>query len=186
MKKIIAILLVCVLSLSALLCSAEELFETAPVFNFTEEDLNSFGVPGSFTSFEELGLRVWLPEGFSEIEPVLGANDTDVQMMRVFASNDYNFVVSVSIIYIEGVDTYEAMADKYSSEMNAADVAPVIVNGSECLLCDSASEDGIMEQDLFIIGGNGSWLMLSITSIDGEEENALAEIIELSLQPMVF
>ena len=186
MKKFFTVLIACMLLLSAVYGSAEQLFDTAPAYTLSEEELSSIGLPGAFVPFEELGLRLCLPDGFSETDAGPAANDTDVQMMRVFVSDSYHFSVKVSVVFLSGVETFEAMVDKWTSEMNEAHAAPAIVNGCECLLCDSANADGTSQQSLFIIGGSGSWLMLEISPIADENENAFAELIELSLQPIAF
>lgn len=186
MKKYLAVILSVVMLVSLQPVLAESLFETAPAYTLTEEELNAIGLPGNYVDLEELGLRVWLPEGFTEDPSPAGAQDSDVQMMRVFSSPAYNFKVSVSVVFIEGVETHEMIADKWTSENIDAHAAASIINGCESILCDAVNEDGTLEQSQFIIGGSGSWLILNVSSISGENESMLADLIELSLCPMVF
>ena len=186
MKKNLAWILAIVMLISLQPAIAEGLFETAPAYTLTEEELSQIGLPGSYVDLEELGLRVWLPEGFAEESAPAGMNDTDVQMMRVFSSSAYHFKVSVSVVFINGIETHEMIADKWISENNNAHAAPSIINGCESILCDAVNEDGTLEQSQFIIGGSGSWLILNVSSISGENESMLADLIELSLCPMAF
>ena len=126
MKKLLAFMLALCLLMTVALA------EAAPALNWSdiEPALEAGGVAGQFYTFDEIAVKIWLPEGLDPVE--LSDEDKANGYIGYFALEDNS--AAVSIVYVDVNDmSLDDYAAYLSSEADVTEVEAGTVNGLPCV-----------------------------------------------------
>ena len=164
MKKLFALMLALSLMLG---CAA-----LADDLEFNWADYEGQAEGGSFVTVEELGLSLWLPDGYADTE--LTEEAIDAGCFKAFFAEDGS---GVAFLYVEaqGADLMEAV----NAIEGATDPESMIVNGLSCVNYDMKEENATC---LAFSTEKDNILVIMFGPISDEEYMAKARIIMASIQ----
>ena len=136
MKKTLCVVLVLLLMMTAALA------EEAPSLNWEsfEPILEAGNVTGQFHTFDEIAVKIWLPDGINPVE--LSEEDKAAGYIGYFMPEDKSAVVSVMYVDLDGT-SLEDYAAYLSSEADTADVEMGTVNGFPCVSYKMPEQDSV-------------------------------------------
>jgi hypothetical protein len=185
MKKLLAVSMAAVMTLS-LSCTAFADEETAA--DITELDwaemkevLDQADITGNFVSFDDAGMRVWIPDLYEETE--LTDEDIQNEYLGWYVSEEQDDGEYGQI----GVGLYDMGADsidEYIEGLKAAgydSAEPVTVNGMNGAL-HFINEDGYDAVMLGVMGEDGRIFEVAVHPVSTEEYTAVAYAILSSIQ----
>ena len=168
MKKLFALML----ALCLVLCSAA-LAENEISWDQVEPLLTENGINGEFVTFEQIAVKVWIPEGMTAVE------DMPENYIGYFASEDGD---AVSVVYAnaEGMDleTYAQVV----AENGGANIETGTVNGLPCITYEFTNDAGLCQVCSFTTEAG---YILEVTCWPLSEENAelVWGAVTASIQP---
>lgn len=179
MKKQMAIILAFVL----LLFCASAAAEPEPTEVFFDEEFEPDELTGTYCSLTDLGISVYIPEGFSE---------TDISdllpgvIAHGFTSEDYGFSVTVHTDTVEDVKDIAGMID-YLSAADGYWADYYIFNGIHCVLYTLDIIDGDITSKgvgVWIPSDGETWINLDVSPLTDEDEEDLATMVIDSVRPV--
>ncbi len=136
MKKFLCVVLMMCLMMTAALAE-----ETATL---NWEDfvpvLEASGVTGQFYTFDEISVKIWLPDGLEPVE--LSDEDRANGYIGYFMPEDQSAQMAVVYVDVSGM-TLEEYAQYLSSEAGATEVEMGTVNGFPCVSYKLPEQDSI-------------------------------------------
>ena len=128
MKKFLCILMALCLLLSATAALAEEL----PALNWEDFEpiMEASGVTGEFVTFDEIAVKIWIPDGM--IAGELTQEDIDKGFIGYFAPEDQSASLSVVYVNTDGM-TLEEYGESLSAQEGVTGIEFGTVNGLPCV-----------------------------------------------------
>lgn len=138
MKKLICVLMVLCLVVTA----AAALAEAAPALNWEDFSpiLEASGVSGEFYTFDEVAVKIWLPEGMYPVE--LTEEDQENGFIGYFMPEDESGAVSVVYVDVNGM-SLEEYGEYLASEAGATEIEVGTVNGFPCVSYTLPEQDSV-------------------------------------------
>ena len=138
MKKLFCVLMVLCLVVTA----AAALAEAAPALNWEDFSpiLEAGGVSGDFYTFDEIAMKIWLPEGMYPVE--LTEEDRENGFIGYFMPEDESGAVSVVYVDVSGM-SLEEYGEYLASEAGATEIEVGTVNGFPCVSYKLPEQDSV-------------------------------------------
>lgn len=162
MKKYFALFVALVLALTAFGAFAEE----TPELNWSdfEPALEAGGVAGQFYNFDEVSVKMWLPEGLNPAE--LTDEDKENGYIGYFTDDEQSAVVAVMYVDVNGM-SLEDYAAQLAEMDDVTEIEMGKVNGLPCVDYQMPSQD-----TLSIAFSTEAGYVLEVTCKPMSEENA--------------
>ena len=160
MKKLFALIV-------ALMMLATVAFaEAAPALNWEdfEPALEAGGVTGQFYTFDEIAIKIWLPDGFNPVE--LTEDDTAAGYIGYYMPEDQSGAVAVMYVDIGGA-SLEDYAAYLESEAGATEIEVGTVNGLPCVSYNLPDQDSVS-----VTFTTEAGYALEVTCAPASDENA--------------
>ena len=135
MKKLACVLMALCLMMTAALAEAPALS-----WEDFEPILESGNVTGQFYTFDEIAIKIWLPEGLNPVE--LTDEDKEAGYIGYFMPEDESAAVAVVYVDLEGM-SLEDYGAYLSSEAGATEVEVGTVNGFPCVSYKLPEQDSV-------------------------------------------
>lgn len=138
MKKLFCVLMVLCLVVTAAAAHAE----AAPALNWEDFSpiLEASGVSGEFYTFDEVAVKIWLPEGMYPVE--LTEEDQENGFIGYFMPEDESGAVSVVYVDVSGM-SLEEYGEYLASEAGATGIEVATVNGFPCVSYTLPEQDSV-------------------------------------------
>lgn len=138
MKKLVCVIAVLCLIVTAAAALAEE----APALNWEDfaPILEAGGVSGEFYTFDEIDMKIWLPEGLNPVE--LTEEDRENGYIGYFMPEDESGAVAVVYVDVNGM-SLEEYGEYLSSEAGATEIEVGSVNGFPCVSYKLPEQDSV-------------------------------------------
>jgi len=136
MKKLLCVVMALCLALTAVVALAEE----APALNWEdiEPALEAGNVAGEFVTFDDIAVKIWIPEGLNPVE--LSQEDIDKGFIGYFAPDDQSAALSVVYVDVNGM-SLEEYGEYLANEAGASEIEVGTVNGLPCVSYKLAEQD---------------------------------------------
>jgi len=136
MKRILCVLLMlCLLAPAALAEEAASLnWETV------EPVLEAGNVTGQFYTFDEIAVKIWLPDGMLPVE--LTEEDREKGYIGYFMPEDESAQMAVMYVDIKGM-SLEEYAQELTSDSRFTDIEQGTVNGLPCISYKMPEQDSV-------------------------------------------
>ena len=184
MKKGIALVMAAMMAAGSMgtACFAGE--TEAPVTELKWSDvegyLDQLGIEGDFVSFDEVAMKMWLPDNMKEVE--LTDEDKESGFIGYFEStddSDEDAAVSVVYVNLDGMDISE-YADQLAEMDGVSDIEPGIVNGLPCVSYEMKDQES---GTLAFMTEAGYGLEVTCTPISSDEAQTMVGLILSSIMP---
>ena len=171
MKKLIAILLVCLLAAAAAAEAGEEL-------NWADvsAELGGSGTNESFASYPETGLVVWIPADMEAWE--LTEDDRTSGYIGYYSNADQTRLLAVVHVSINGY-TFDDFVDMLNDDESIEGIARKTVNGLPAITYYMPENDSM---NLTVADGTDDILEITFAPASGEGNDALWKLISASVQ----
>ena len=173
MKKILAFVMALCLMMTCALA------EEAPALNWADFEpvLEAGGVTGQFYTFDEIAIKIWMPDGMNSIE--LTDEDKQNGYIGYFMPEDESAQVSVMYVDMSGM-SLEDYAANLSSIEGVTEVEMGTVNGLPCVSYMMPEQDSVT-----IAFTTEAGYVLEVTCAPLSEENAelVWGAVTASIQP---
>ena len=138
MKKLVCVIAVLCLIVTAAAALAEE----APALNWEDfaPVLEAGGVSGEFYTFDEIDMKIWLPEGLNPVE--LTEEDRANGYIGYFMPEDESGAVAVVYVDVNGM-SLEEYGEYLASEAGATGIEVATVNGFPCVSYTLPEQDSV-------------------------------------------
>ena len=135
MKKLLSIVMVLCLMMTVALA------EEAPALNWEdfEPALEAGGVTGQFYTFDEIAVKMWLPDGINPVE--LTDEDKENGYIGYFAADDQSAAVAVMYVDLGGMSLEDYSAQV--AEVGGTEIELGTVNGLPCLSYNLPEQDTV-------------------------------------------
>ena len=162
MKKFLATVLALVLALTLTAAMAE----TTPELNWSDYEpiLEAGGVTGQFYTFDEVSVKLWLPDGLNPVE--LTQEDKDAGYIGYFMPEDQSGTVAIMYVNVDGM-TIDEYADSLSKMEDVTQVEKATVNGLPCVDYQMPGQDSVT-----IAFATNAGYILEVTCVPMSDENA--------------
>ena len=136
MKKILCVVLMLCLLMTAALA------EEVPYLNWeaVEPILAAGNVNGQFYTFDEIAVKIWLPEGLNAVE--LTEEDKANGYIGYFTPDDESAAVAVMYVDLNGM-SLEEYAQYLASEADVTEIEMATVNGFPCVTYKLPAQDSV-------------------------------------------
>ncbi len=126
MKKLLCVVMVLCLMMAAALA------EETPALNWEDFEpiLEAGNVTGQFYTFDDVAIKIWLPEGLNPVE--LTEEDQANGYIGYFMPEDESATVAVVYVDVNGM-SLEEYGEYLASEAGATEVEVGTVNGFPCV-----------------------------------------------------
>lgn len=159
MKKLLSVIMALCLMMSVALA------EEAPALSWSdfEPALEAGGVTGQFYTFDEIAIKIWMPDGINPVE--LTEDDVANGYIGYFAADDNSAAVSVVYVDLQGMslEDYAASLPEYG----ATEIEIGTVNGLPCVSYSLPEQDSVS-----VTFATEAGYMLEVTCVPASEENA--------------
>ena len=138
MKKLVCILVALCLIVTAAVAFAE----AAPALNWEDFSpiLEAGGVSGEFYTFDEVDMKIWMPEGLYPVE--LTEEDRQNGYIGYFMPEDESAAVAVVYVDINGM-SLEEYGEYLASDADATEIEVATVNGFPCVSYKLPEQDSV-------------------------------------------
>lgn len=138
MKKFVCVLM----ALCLMVISVAALAEAAPALNWEDFSpiLEAGGVTGAFYTFDEIAMKIWLPEGMYPVE--LTEEDQENGYIGYFMPEDESGAVAVVYVDINGM-SLEQYGEYLASGVGATEIEVGTVNGFPCVSYKIPEQDSV-------------------------------------------
>lgn len=174
MKKLLCVVMaLCLMATCAL---AEE----TPALNWSdfEPALEAGGVTGDFYTFDDVAVKIWLPEGMNSVE--LTEEDVQNGYIGYFMPDDESAAVAVVYVDINGM-SLEDYANYLSNEAGATEIEMGTVNGLPCVSYNLPEQDSV---SVTFTTEAGYALEVTCTPVSVENAELVWGAVIASIQPM--
>lgn len=160
MKKILCVVLILCLMLTAALA------EEAVALNWEDvvPILEAGNVTGQFYTFDEISIKIWLPDGMVPVE--LTDEDKEAGYIGYFMPEDESAQMAVMYVDINGM-SLEDYAKHLAAEDGVTEIEIGTVNGFPCITYKIPEQDSIS-----VTFTTEAGYALEITCVPVSEENA--------------
>ena len=136
MKKLLCVVMALCLMMTAALA------EQATALNWEDFEpvLEAGGVTGEFYTFDEIAIKIWLPEGLNPVE--LTDEDKSAGYIGYFQPEDQSATVAVVYVDVNGM-SLEEYGEYLSAEADATEVEIGTVNGFPCVSYQLPEQDSV-------------------------------------------
>ena len=136
MKKLLCVLIA--LMMMATVALAEE----APALNWEDFQpvIEASGLTGDFYTFDEIAVKIWLPEGLNPVE--LTDEDRENGFIGYFMPEDESAAMSVVYVDISGM-SLEEYAESLAAEGDVTEIEVGTVNGLPCVSYKMPEQDSV-------------------------------------------
>ena len=136
MKKLLSVIMALCLMMSVALA------EEAPALNWSdfEPALEAGGVTGQFYTFDEIAVKIWLPDGMVPTE--LTDEDREKGYIGYFMPEDQSAQMAVMYVNTNGASLDE-YAQYLSSESDVAEIEKGTVNNFPCVSYKLPAQDSV-------------------------------------------
>ena len=173
MKKLVCVLMALCLMLTATAAMAE----AALNWSDFEPVLADAGVNGEFVTFDEIAVKIWIPEGFNPIE--LAEEDRAKGFIGCYMPDDQS--ASMSVVYVDTDSmTLEQYGENLASLEGVTEIEYGTVNGLPCVTYQIPDQDSVS-----IAFTTEAGYVLEVTCWPLSEENAelVWGAVTASIQP---
>ena len=184
MKKGIALVMAAMMVAGSMgtVCFAGETEAPVTELNWSDVEgyLDQLGIDGDFVSFDEIAMKMWLPDNLKEVE--LTDEDKEEGFIGYFESTDDSEEQSaVSVVYVDldGMDILD-YADQLAGMDGVSDIEPGIVNGLPCVSYEMKDQDS---GTLAFMTEAGYGLEVTCTPVSSDEAQAMVAFILSSIMP---
>ena len=184
MKKGIALVMAAMMVAGSMgtVCFAGETEAPVTELNWSDVEgyLDQLGIEGDFVSFDEIAMKMWLPDNLKEVE--LTDEDKEEGFIGYFESTDDSDEQSaVSVVYVDldGMDIMD-YADQLAGMDGVSDIEPGIVNGLPCVSYEMKDQDS---GTLAFMTEAGYGLEVTCTPVSSDEAQAMVAFILSSIMP---
>ncbi len=162
MKKLVCVLMV----LCLMAASVAALAEAAPELNWEDFEpiLEAGGVSGEFYTFDEIAVKIWLPEGLNPVE--LTEEDQEQGYIGYFTPEDESAAVAVVYVDVSGM-SLEEYGEYLANEAGATEIEVGTVNGFPCVSYKLPEQDSVS-----VTFTTEAGYALEVTCAPASEENA--------------
>ena len=138
MKKFLCVVMALCLMLSATAVLAEE----APALNWEDFEpiMEASGVTGEFVTFDEVAVKIWIPEGMNAAE--LTQEDIDKGFIGYFAPEDQSASLSVVYVNTDGM-TLEEYGEALAAQEGVTEIEFGTVNGLPCVTYEIPEQSSV-------------------------------------------
>ena len=174
MKKFISLLvLICVALMPAALA------EETPSLNWEDVTpaLEAGGVTGQFYTFDEVAVKMWLPDGINPVE--LTEEDTSKGYIGYFQPDDQSAAVAVVYVDVNGM-SLEEYAGSLSQTEGVTEVEMATVNGLPCVTYRMPEQDTV---NISFTTQAGSILEVTCWPASVENADLVWGAVAASIQP---
>ena len=175
MKKFLCILMALCLLLSATAALAEEL----PALNWEDFEpiMEASGVTGEFVTFDEIAVKIWIPDGM--IAGELAQEDIDKGFIGCYMPEDQSASMSVVYVDTDGM-TLEQFGENLANLEGVTEIEYGTVNGLPCVTYQIPDQDSVS-----IAFTTEAGYILEVTCWPLSEENATLVwgAVTASIQP---
>ncbi len=173
MKKIVCVLMALCLMLAATAAMAEATLNWSDF----EPILSESGVNGEFVTFDQVAVKIWIPEGMNAAE--LTQEDIDKGFIGYFAPEDQSAALSVVYVDTDGM-TLEQYGENLAGQDGVTEIEYGTVNGLPCVTYQIPDQDSVS-----IAFTTEAGYILEVTCWPVSEENATLVwgAVTASIQP---
>lgn len=159
MKKLLAVIV-------ALMLLASAAIAEAPALSWSDFEpvLEAGGVTGQFYTFDEIAIKIWLPDGMNAVE--LTDEDKANGYIGYYMPEDQSATVAVMYVDVNGM-SLEEYGSYLSSEAGATEVEVGTVNGLPCVSYKLPEQDTVS-----VAFTTEAGYVLEVTCQPASEENA--------------
>ncbi|MBR6089937.1 MAG: hypothetical protein IKP86_08385 [Anaerolineaceae bacterium] len=174
MKKIFATLFALMIALCLMTTAFAQ--ETVTV-NWEDIDIESIGIEGSFYSFEDVAVIVWIPDVLENLE--LTQEDADNGLIGKFEAADGS--AGVYVQFIEGGEGWD-ISSVLEIVQNAGgkDIETVVLNGIDAV---SYTIEEVDSNYIAMVSDSGNVLQFIFMPASDEDFSAVTALIAASIQP---
>ena len=134
MKKLLAlVMMLCMLCTAAVAENASEI-----TWSDVEPTLAENNQSGEFVVLDQLGLKVWLPEGLNAVE--VSEADAAAGRLALFTDADHTAYLAVDAIHVDGMTLDQYYENALAAE-GVSDVEMVTANGLSAVIYKSEAMD---------------------------------------------
>ena len=175
MKKLLCVVMALCLMLSATAVLAEE----APALNWEDFEpiMEASGVTGEFVTFDEVAVKIWIPEGMNAAE--LTQEDIDKGFIGYFAPEDQSASLSVVYVDTEGM-TLEEYGENLAAQEGVTGIENGTVNGLPCISYEIPEQSSV---SIAFTTEAGYVLEVTCWPVGDENANVLWGAVTASIQP---
>lgn len=159
MKKLLTVIV-------ALMLLASAAIAEAPALSWSDFEpvLEAGGVTGQFYTFDEIAIKIWLPDGMNAVE--LTDEDKANGYIGYYMPEDQSATVAVMYVDVNGM-SLEEYGNYLTSEAGATEVEVGTVNGFPCVSYKLPEQDTVS-----VTFTTEAGYMLEVTCQPMSEENA--------------
>jgi len=134
MKKLLAlVMMLCLLCTAAVAENASEI-----TWSDVEATLTEQGLTGEFAVLDQLGLKIWLPNGLDAVE--VSEADAAAGRLALFTDADHTAYLAVDAIHVDGMTLDQYYENALAAE-GVSDVEMVTANGLSAVIYKSEAMD---------------------------------------------
>ena len=173
MKKFLCV----VMALCLMLSATAALGEAALNWEDFEPILTEAGVDGEFVTFDEIAVKIWIPEGMNAVE--LTQEDIDKGFIGCYMPDDGS--ASMSVVYVDTDSmTLEEFGENLANLEGVTEIEYGTVNGLPCVTYQIPDQDSVS-----IAFTTEAGYILEVTCWPVSEENAMLVwgAVTASIQP---
>ena len=161
--------------------AAEAALDEEEVYELSWEDCEQYmeenEIEGSYVSFEEIGYKVWIPDGF-EAEELTEEDMEDGDVALYFWEGDDGTLYDIYIY------TFDADGDDVDSYLeflleNGEDAEPLVINGEVAGVLVSEEEDTL---NYFLLNEDGYFVFFTFSPYADENYPDVSEAIAASIE----
>ena len=179
MKRTLALIFTLLLAFAfAIPASAEGEAATLELnWENVEPYLEVLGMEGDFYVYEEIGMQLWIPSGFEQVE--LDEDDIANGTIDLFLTEDDTSAIRLQ--YFESLNWDDEKLISVLENVGASNITPVVLNGLYGYTYDLKETDtGALD---FLIEG-GDILEIAFGPVSDDANAALFLILTASIQPL--
>jgi hypothetical protein len=134
MKKLLAlVMMLCLLCTAAVAENASEI-----TWSDVEATLTEQGLTGEFAVLDQLGLKIWLPNGLDAVE--VSEADAAAGRLALFTDADHTAYLAVDAVHADGM-TLDQYYENVLAAEGVSDVEMVTANGLSAVIYKSEAMD---------------------------------------------
>ncbi len=174
MKKLFALVM-----MLCMLCAAVAVAEDASAINWTdvEATLAEQGLTGDFVVLDQLGLKVWLPNGLNAVE--VSEADAAAGRLALFTDAENTAYLTVDAVNVEGM-TLDQYYENATAAEGVSDVEIVTANGMNAVVYKSES---INSWCASLVDTNSNIISFVMGPASEEGSKIVFSVIVASIQP---
>ena len=174
MKKFLTALVILTLALAMM---TSGLAETVAEINWTDVDIASTGIEGSYYTFEDVAIMVWIPDLFENKD--LSEDDVANGVIGKFEVSDGS--AGIYAQYIQGNEgaTMDELAASLEAN-GAAEIERCTLNGLDAV---SYSIPGVDAVYVAFVTVSGNYVQFMFSPVSDEGFASVAQLITASIQP---